>query len=114
MAKGVRIKFLSRTVVFYPLTIGQIQDHPEEIKTLTKAIKNPEDAFDPKRFGVLIKLHTMSAQRGDPSITEDDIRKIVDMGNIAEVNAAVLGQSGLLAEEGASPSSDPTSPPIGG
>ena len=101
-------------MVFYPLTIGMIQDHPEEIKALTRAIKNPEDAFDPKRFGVLIKLHTLSAQRGDPSITEDEVRKLVDMGNVAEVNAAVLGQSGLLAEEGASSSSDPTSPPTGG
>lgn len=111
MAKGIEIKFLSRTVTFYPLTLRQIQDLSEEMKVLRDI--DTDNAFDPKRFAQLIKIFTASAQRGDKNLTEADIAELVDLENMADVTAAVLGQSGfkpISAEDAAAP----MSPRIGG
>jgi hypothetical protein len=109
MAKGVEVKFLSRTITFYPLTLRQIQELSEEMKVLRDIDVN--DAFSAERFGTLVKIFTASAQRGDKSLTESDISDLVDMGNVAEVTAAVLGQSGfrnISAEDAAAPMSPRT------
>ena len=111
--RGVTVKFLSRTVTFYPLTIGQIQSLGEELKALL-GVANGADAFEGDRFAKLVRIYTASAKRGDPTITEEIVNEIVDMGNIQHVNAAVLGQSGLLADGDEADSTRPTNPPTGG
>jgi len=74
---------------FYPLTIGQIQDYPEEMQALMGVTKG-ENPFDPERFAKLTKLYAASASRG-AEITIEQIRNVVDMDTIAKVNRAVLG-----------------------
>jgi hypothetical protein len=99
-------------VKFYPLTIGQLQELDDEMKAMMGVAKG-DNPFEPTRFKKLEKIYTASAKRGDPSITEDVIRSIVDLSNIVEVNRAVLGQTGLLAAPGAESSSNPTKPLTG-
>jgi hypothetical protein len=109
----VEVNFGSLTIKFYPLSIGQLMELDEEMKAMFAASQGA-NPFEPDRYRKLVKVWTASASRGDPNITEDRIKEVVDLGNIIQVNRAVLGQTGLLAPPGTEPSSDPTSPQIGG
>lgn len=116
MAKGLTIEFDSgakkTTITFYPLTLKLItEDLAEDISVLRDVDR--EDPFNKERFDKLIRIFTASAQRGNPHVTEADVRDVVDLGNLADVSRAVLGQSGfrqISAEEAAAP----TSPRNGG
>jgi len=110
LAKFTEIAFGSRRVKFYALSIGTMCDLEDEIKALT-GLKSGDDPFDKVRFAKLVRVFAASAQRGDPSVTEDDIRAVVDLGNMLEVSQAVLGQAGLQSDGEAAV---PTSPQIGG
>ena len=110
-SKGLQVDFGSRKVTFYPLTIGQIQELEDEMKVLMGVGKD-EFVFSPDRFAKLQRIYTASAKRGDPTITEDDIKLVVDLSNVALVNKCVLGQTfGEIAEAG---DGVPTSPQTGG
>jgi hypothetical protein len=113
MAKGVEIRFGARSITFYPLTIGQIEELADEIAALRAPEQMDGNLFDVERFRKLVRIFTKSAKRGDPSITEEDIRAVVDVENIHEVTMAVMGQSRfrqISPEEAGAP----TSPQIGG
>jgi len=92
--KYLEVDFGSRKVKFYALDIGQIQEYEEELKVLMGVGKSPDEfVFSSDRFAKMQRIYTASARRGDPTITEDDIKKIVDLSNLALVNKAVLGQT---------------------
>lgn len=91
------VKFGAKTITFYPLNVKHIRNHPDEVAALmTRGEGGP---FAPERFTKLLKLYTLSAQRGDASITDDDVESVVDMGNIKKMNKIVLGQDPYEADD---------------
>lgn len=108
MAKNYyEAKFGSRTVVFYPLTLKQIQDFSEDILAMREGI-SAVNSMDPARFGSLMKIFLASARRGKAEITEEDVSAVVDLENAADVVRACLGQKSarpLTADEAALPTS---------
>jgi hypothetical protein len=100
------------------LTIEQVQDNPDLMQAL---FERGQDAFSKERFDKLVQLFLMSAKRNNDIITEETIRKTVDMANIADVIRAVLGQPPLpdgpaatLLPSVPSVPAVPTSPQTGG
>src|SRR5258708_187190 len=91
------VKFGAKTITFYPLNVKHVRNHPDEVAALmTRGEGGP---FAPERFTKLLKLYTLSAQRGDTSITEDDVESIIDLGNIAKMNKIILGQDPFEVDE---------------
>lgn len=113
MAKFCEVDFGSTRIKFYPLTIGQMQDLEEEMKAIT-GMKKGDDPFRKDRFEKLVRVFTESAKRGDPTVTEAQVKAVVDMENLAEVTRAVLGQTGMVKVAAEGSESTPTSPQIGG
>ena len=115
MAKGYTVEFLGRSIVFFPLTIGQIQELGEELKAMIGVSKGA-DPFDPKHFEKLITVYLASARRGNASITREEIKGIVDLANMRSVNSAVMGASGLeeVSSEGGATQANPTKTLTGG
>jgi hypothetical protein len=112
-SKYVEVDFGPLKVKFFALTLGQLQELEEEMQAMSGVAKGA-NPFDPARFAKLVRIYTASAKRGDPSVTEEQVRQIVDLDNLAEVNAAVLGQIGMhpTASNGGA-SVDPTRPLTG-
>lgn len=82
------LKFKTTTITFYPLTVKHIRNHPDEMAALMQRGASP---FAPERFTKLLKLYTLSAQRGDASVTEDMVESIVDISQLARMNKVILG-----------------------
>jgi hypothetical protein len=82
------LKFKTSTITFYPLTVKHIRNHPEEMKALMQRGESP---FAPERFAKLLKLYTLSAQRGDASVTEEMVESLVDISDLARINRVILG-----------------------
>jgi hypothetical protein len=118
--KEYTVSFGSISVTFYPLLVQHIRTMPEEMKALV-GVKRGDDPFEPDRFAKLLKLWVVSARRGNPSVTEEQVEAVVDIRNLLFVNRAMLGQdpeeplpktvNGSGAEVA---DSTPTSPQIGG
>lgn len=114
MSKYFEIEFGSTKIKFFPLTIGQIQELEEEMKAMGERGTNP---FDPIRFAKMARLYTASARRGDPNVTEEMVKSVVDLSNIVEINRAVMGQFGpptVTDPAAAGEAPIPTSPLNGG
>jgi hypothetical protein len=106
----------ARSVRFYALSLKQIQDHED---ALVSTVRTEEDAAtDPKklsrdRFLRYLPAFTLSAQRGDAAVTQDDVAAVVDMQNFIHVMRAAFGMADRIPEEDAQ-SQVPMSPRIGG
>lgn len=112
--KELTITFKSRTITFHPLTVKHIRNMPDEMSALMTRGGSP---FDPERFSKLLKLYTVSAQRGDTSITEEDVETIVDLSNISKINRVILGQNPdeeVVVSNSEETAPRPISPLIGG
>lgn len=117
MDRPYTVKFKSREITFYPLSVKHIRSMPDEMKALLNVEKG-SNPFDPERFTKLLRLYTASAQRGDPSVKDTDVEEVVAFGIIPLLHKALLGQSWWEAEDNAAndkaPEPVPTSPQIGG
>lgn len=90
-SSSIEITVGALTVKFFPLTLAQMQELEEELKVL-RGRENGEDYFSKSRIDKMHKVYLASAQRGDASVNIDDIRRVVDIENVADLNKAVLGQ----------------------
>lgn len=109
MAKGFSLEFLGKKITFYPLSLGQIQDLAEDLKTLSGAdVADTSSALSPERMGSMIRIFTASARRGNPNITEEEVRDLVDMQDIKEATLAIMGASGLVGKADGDPDARPT------
>lgn len=88
---GREFDFGDRKVTFYPLTLRQIQNLEGEIANMQAMTGK----IDPKQLGAILKVITASAQRGDPSMTEDVLADLIDTSNVQEVTQSVFAVSGF-------------------
>jgi hypothetical protein len=102
------IEFGSRIVRFYPLLLKQIRDLGPPPPP---AERTPEALYQRQMRALLL-----SAQRGDPSVTMEDVESVVDTAHHQKLTMAVYSASGLsTAVAGAEvPGEDPTRPQTGG
>lgn len=116
IASFLEITVGTHTIKFYPLTLAQMQELEDELKVL-RTREPGEEYFSKERIDKMMKVYIASAQRGDASVTDADIRKVVDIENVADLNMAVLGRKKDLTTattiEGSKPSG-PMSPQTGG
>lgn len=104
----------ARSVKFYALSLKQMQDHEDAFASRTE-----EDvATDPKklsrdRFLKYLPAFTLSAQRGDAAITQEDVASVVDMQNFIHVMRAAFGMADKIPDNEAQ-SQVPMSPRTGG
>lgn len=122
MAKFVSLKSpAGKTIKFYALSIGILQDYPDEVKALFHRRGENEIPFEPERLKKLQVLHLLSANRGTTKHTAEEVRDVVDLEHIGLVNSAMLGQlkegdegDADKAKSGKADSPRPTEPPTGG
>jgi hypothetical protein len=118
----IEIEKGSLHVKFYPLSIAELEVLEEEMKVLVGATRY-DFIFTPERFKKMLVVYHASAKRGDPTITEDQVKSVVDMFNMRHINSAVLGTYGqdappTLTQDEAAPNGGAANPtsglPIGG
>jgi hypothetical protein len=107
--KGVTIKFNTRQVTFYPLTLDLLQSMEGEMDAFSAVTK--DSAFNSDRLNKMLRVFTASAQLGDPTITENDVRKVVNTTNMLVLARLMFGQN---VEDPVADDGVPTSPQIGG
>jgi len=90
--------FGSTTITFYPLSLKLVQQSLHLLKELRKP--GGDDDIE-SRWPKIIELLTMSAQRGDPAVTKEDVEKVVDLRTWKPLLDIVMGNSGLVADGGA-------------
>jgi len=101
----------ARSIKFYALSLKQIQDHEDSLQS-AKVVEG-ESGLSRERFLRYLPAFTLSAQRGDASITSDDVASVVDMQNFASVMRAAFGMADKIPDTEMQ-SAVPTSPLIGG
>ena len=103
------------TVKFYPLTLVQMQELEDALAVLRGADRKPDEAyFSSRRISKMLPIYVASARSRDPSISEDDVKRVVDIENVASINAAVLGRTRDLVSDLKSGDETPTGPQTGG
>ena len=102
----------ARSVKFYALSLKQIQEH-EEALAQTNKVEQTGQGLVPQQFLKYLPAFTLSAQRGDTSITEEDVAAVVDMQNFSRVMRAAFGMADKIADDEAQ-SQVPMSPLTGG
>lgn len=118
-AKPLELTMGSITVKFYPLTLAIMQELEDELSVITSPRKEGENYFSKERIAKMMRVYVASAKRGDPAITEDDVKRVVDIQNVIELNLAVLGRTKKEVAEAAANAPEgaaqiPTSPLTGG
>ena len=93
----------TRTVEFYPLLLK----HAKEV-SITEVVDG--DSAN-AAYASLMKTFLLSAQRGNPAVTMDDIEAVVDLQNRDELVKAITGRGVKVLDAG---EAVPTSPLNGG
>jgi hypothetical protein len=108
MRQGKQFEFAHGVLTLHPLTLGQLQDHEEDLKAL-----GAKDANTNQRLARVLAAAAVKAQ---PDITDRKILDMIDMQDIRsdKIGAAikwVMGESGLRETAEGSATADPRSPP---
>lgn len=108
MSQFMKVEFGGNSVKFYPLTLLQMQELEEEVKSMSGSAKD-EAPLSAARFQKLLRAFTVSAKRGDPLITDAQVAAVVDTSNVADLIRTVLGIPPPADKDGAQ-ESDPMRP----
>lgn len=91
-------------VSFYPLLL----EHARSVAMPD----NPEERTAENAHASLLNQFLLSAQRGDPRVTLEDIKAVVDLENQLKISQAISGRAASFVS--AEDASGPTSPQNGG
>jgi hypothetical protein len=93
LIKGVTLNLGGEDYVIPPLNLDQLEEYTEIIEKLgTPGITNQET------YNIIATLAAAALSRNYPDITLEQVRTMLDLGNIIAVNAAVMGGSGFTGE----------------
>jgi hypothetical protein len=95
MIDGVRIKMGREERVVPPLSLGQLRRLQNDIK-LVGEIEDGKISED--RMNAAVRIIHAALSRNYPDLTIEKVEEMVDLGNIAQIIAAVAGVSGLKKE----------------
>lgn len=99
------IEFGSRKIEFFPLLL-------KDVRELAEAEDDPNKSKQSQAYDRQFQGYLKSAQRGDPSITLQDIVEIVDTSHAKKLSRAIYSMPPENPNEVAA--NVPTSPQIGG
>lgn len=96
---GLTITIGHRKLVVPPLNLARVKRLKDELAILTdkQLASGDNSGFQHMEASVTI-IHT-ALTRNYPDLTREEVEDLVDMGNIAPVLSAVLGQSGFVQGE---------------
>lgn len=97
------IEFGTRRVEFFPLLLM----HMQELGPIPPKEERKDDAMYERQMQSFL----LSAQRGNPSVTREDVQLVVDTAHVAALTSAIYAMSKLPGQVGGV---DPTSPQTGG
>lgn len=111
MRAGKKFEFAHGDVTLHPLTLGQLQDHEEDLKNLGGA------ATQAQQNGRLAKIIAAAAQKSAPELTDRAVLDMIDMqdlngGLLSKAVQWVMGASGLRETKEGSVPVDPLVLPV--
>jgi hypothetical protein len=109
MRQGKKFEFAHGAVVLHPLTLGQLQDYEDDLKSLG------ETATQTQQNARLAKIIAAAAQKSTPDLGERAVLEMIDMqdlngGLLSQAVQWVMGASGLRETKEGSVKADPLPP----
>jgi hypothetical protein len=91
LIKGVTVEMGGKAYVVPPLNLEQVEQHAADIDRMSA----PETSVqEQRRIQVILVAAAMS--RNYPELTEAQVKRLLDMGNIIQVTGAIMGVSGFV------------------
>lgn len=90
MIKGNEVELGGQIYVIPPLNLAALERFQDKLEAYSGGIDRESVAF------VVEVVHT-AMKRNYPDITVDELKELIDLGNIQSVFAAVMNVSGLVA-----------------
>jgi hypothetical protein len=98
MVPGVKIVLGESEYIVPPLSLGQLRRFKDEFKKVDDARKAATSLGDDQFFAVLdgsMPIILAALQRNYPSLTQEVLDNVIDIGNFQDVMQAVMAASGL-------------------
>lgn len=94
LIKGTEIELGGEIRIVPALNFRQIQELAPELAAINKTQGEEQSSAPPLAIG--LKVITAAMSRNYPDVTEDEVSDWVDLGNVHQLMAAIMGNSGFL------------------
>lgn len=112
---GVTIKLGGQEYVVPPLCLGDARRLLPQVQEVQKRIQTGEPPDD-KTFATVVDVVGSALRRNYPDIKDEDLEKVLDLGNFKSVMNAAMGVSGFVrkplgeSERGSPSTGTPSTP----
>lgn len=107
LVKGVTLNLGGQDYMVPPLNVDLLEEHAEIIDQLGVPPEPPGEGESEAAYLARVRRHTREERkiivtlalaallRNYPEMTEARVRQIIDLGNLVQISAAIMGGSGL-------------------
>lgn len=92
MIKGIELEISGQTFVVPPLALGDMEFFQEKLMAY-------KGDLSPESISTVIDLSHAALKRNYPELTRDDLKKLIDVGNMPMVMVAVMDVAGMRRKE---------------
>ncbi len=92
MTPGIKLTLGGTAYTVPPLTLGALEDMQDQLASFKRGV-------DPESIKTVIDATTAGLQRNYPDITRDQVRDMIDLGNMVDVMNALMDVSGIKRKE---------------
>jgi hypothetical protein len=96
MIPGVKINLGGDEYIVPPLNFRQLEKHSKLLDDLPDVLAAGDVK---KQWQIILTLALAALSRNYPDLTLEKLKDIIDLGNLAALTEAVMGQAGFKATE---------------
>lgn len=95
--EGTSLRIGAATYVVPALTVRQYRQHLHQLRSLARLAGLPTD----EGFAAIVDVVHAALTRNYPDMTRDQLEDMIDVGNIAPLIRAIMGQAPIATEAAA-------------